>query len=184
MSASGAAGFAEGDLQLRPLTVEDESAALLAHIELAAENFPFLLGQANAPEPWPSYVARLAALSRGENVSVELVPSTFLVADVGGVIVGRTSLRHELNDYLAMWGGHIGYAVRPRYRRLGYATAILRASLRLAARHAISPALVICDDTNHASIAVIERCGGALERVVSGPGGGPSQRRYWVPTEK
>jgi hypothetical protein len=60
---------------------------------------------------------------------------------------------------------------------VGLATTILRATLRLAARRAISPALVVCDDMNLASIAVIERCGGALESVVSGSGCGPSQRR-------
>jgi predicted acetyltransferase len=172
------------DLRLRPLTVEDEPIALLAHTELAAEKFSFLLGQAETPEPWSRYIARLAALSRGENVPAGLVPATFLVADVGGVIVGRTSLRHELNEYLATWGGHIGYAVRPAYRRRGYGTAILRATLKLAERHAISPALIVCDETNLASAAVIERCGGELESVIPGHDGGPAQRRYWVPTEK
>jgi predicted acetyltransferase len=60
------------------------------------------------------------------------VPATFLVADVDGAIVGRVSIRHELNDHLTHFGGHIGYGVRPAHRRRGYATEILRQSLVIA----------------------------------------------------
>ena len=95
--------------------------------------------------------------------------------------MGRTSLRHELDDYLNTWGGHIGYVVRPAFRRSGYDVAILRATLTLAAEHNIAELLVTCDDTNIGSIKVIETCGGVLENLVSGPGGGPPKRRYWVP---
>ena len=67
------------------------------------------------------------------------VPSTFLVADVGGVIVGRTSIRHELNEFLAREGGHIGYGVLAEHRRRGYATEILRHSLVVARGNVGSP---------------------------------------------
>ena len=50
-----------------------------------------------------------------------LVPATFLVADVDGVLVGRTSIRHELDEFLAREGGHIGYA-RGRPSTAGAAT--------------------------------------------------------------
>jgi predicted acetyltransferase len=60
-------------------------------------------------------------MSNLEFVAPNQVSSTFLLAEVDGDIVGRVSIRHELNAYLPSVGGHIGYAVRPAYRRRGYA---------------------------------------------------------------
>nr|AAN75602.1 putative acetyltransferase [Saccharopolyspora erythraea NRRL 2338] len=102
-----------------------------------------------------------------------------LVADVGGEIVGRTSIRHVINDFLASVGGHIGYAVLPQHRRRGYATEILRQSLVVARAHGVKRVLVTCDD-NIASIAVIEACGGQLDSLVPAEPGAPSRRRYWI----
>src|SRR5690348_9886781 len=93
-------------LTLRPLTLDDEAQARRAHAELAEEDFTFLLGVDDLP--WPDYVARLERNRFGEDLPEGFVPATFLVADVGGVIVGRTSIRHRLNDHLAHVGGHIG----------------------------------------------------------------------------
>ncbi|GAA4845526.1 hypothetical protein GCM10023221_24830 [Luteimicrobium xylanilyticum] len=96
-------------------------------------------------------------------------------------MVGRVSVRHELTRSLARVGGHIGYSVRPAYRRRGYATALLRAGLGRACGLGIERALVTCASDNVGSLAVIERCGGVLEGVVDVPGHSPT-RRYWVPT--
>ncbi len=41
------------------------------------------------------------------------VESTWLLGEVDGAVVGRSSIRFELNDFLLAEGGHIGYAVRP-----------------------------------------------------------------------
>ncbi len=108
--------------------------------------------------------------------------STWLVAEVDGEIVGRTSIRHELNAYLAFHGGHIGYGVRPAFRRRGHATEILRQSLVIARSYGVDRALVTCDDDNIGSAAVIEACGGVLERVVPAveSDDGVAFRRYWI----
>ena len=41
------------------------------------------------------------------------------------------SIRHELNDYLEMRAGHIGYGIRPEFRGRGYATEILLRALKI-----------------------------------------------------
>jgi predicted acetyltransferase len=109
------------------------------------------------------------------------VPWTDLYGVVDDVVIGRVSVRHRLTESLAQVGGHIGYGVRPQYRRRGYATTLLRAGLAIARDLGIASALVTCNDDNVASAAVIERCGGVLENVVQIPDTGP-KRRYWVPT--
>jgi predicted acetyltransferase len=166
------------DLRLRPFTIGDESAARVAHEELAKENFPFLLGW-DADQPWAAYVTALANRPRRLGLPPGWVPETFLAAEVDGELVGRVSIRHELNEGLEKFGGHIGYAVRPNARRRGYATEILRQALIRAHAIGIHPVLVICDEDNLASATIIERSGGVLEDVRLDPDGSP-KRRYWI----
>ncbi len=168
-------------LHLRPLGAEDEDAFVAAHRSMAADGFTFGLDY----EPgmsWPAYVNSLEQHRHGLDLLDGRVPATFLVADVGGVIVGRTSIRHELNEFLAREGGHIGYGVLAEHRRRGYATEILRQSLVVARGAGIERVLVTCDDDNAGSIAVIERCGGVRDAqtpTVEVPGARP-KRRYWI----
>ncbi|GAA4623025.1 GNAT family N-acetyltransferase [Cellulomonas oligotrophica] len=166
-------------LVLRPLTLGDEDQVRAAERELAADGFEFLAGHGG--RPFAEQVAALDAEARGTDLPEGWVPATFLVGVVDGVIVGRVSVRHRLNAWLAQYGGHIGYAVRPAYRRQGHATALLRAGLVHCAALGIDQALVTCADTNVASARTIEGCGGALQDVVDGDDGRPT-RRYLIPT--
>lgn len=151
-----------------------------AHAELASEGFTFALFLDEEPS-FAAWLDRLDRQTRGEVDHPRHVTSDFLLAEVDGAVVGRVSIRHELNDWLTRRGGHIGYCVRPAFRLHGFATAILRQSLRRCATLGIPQALVTTADHNAASIAVVERCGGALENVVLDDEGVPT-RRYWVST--
>jgi predicted acetyltransferase len=167
------------ELRLRPPRAEDEAPVRAAQELLAADDFEFALGL--SPEAaWPDYLRTLASLHAGIDVPADRVPASFLLADVGGVLVGRTSIRHELNDWLLAHGGHIGYGVLPDHRRRGYAREILRQSLIIARAHGVDRALLTCDDDNVGSIATIEGAGGRLDEAWPRVDGPPARRRYWI----
>jgi predicted acetyltransferase len=166
-------------LRLRLLREDDETAVLAAQRELADDSFVFALFY----EPgmrWRDYLDLLERQRAGApDLPPPMLAATFLVAEVDGELVGRSSIRHELNDFLRHEGGHIGFAVRPAHRRRGYATEILRQSLLVARSAGIDRVLVTCEADNAGSAAVIERCGGELENVVVNSAGRP-MRRYWI----
>ena len=166
------------ELRLRPLGPADEAAFQAAQRVMAAEHFPFAF-EYNEAMRWPDFLEQLEAKRLGTRVSDGWVPSTFLVADVGGRIIGRTSIRHHLNDFLAHEGGHIGYCVLPSERRRGYATEILRQSLTVAGELGIARSLLCCDDENNVSATTIERCGGVFDSKVHSTEG-TLVRRYWI----
>lgn len=152
-------------VRLRPLQHCDEHMVRAAHETMARDDdFPFALGLTPAMA-WPQYLATLDDYRQGINLPPGIVPATFLVAVAGDEIVGRTSIRHTLNDFLRRRGGHIGYAVLPQHRQRGYGTEILRQSLPIARQLGIDDVFITCDDTNTASARIIETCGGTLESI-------------------
>jgi predicted acetyltransferase len=128
---------------------------------------------------WSDYLRALDDRRTGANVPAGSVRATWLVATVDDVIVGRASIRHDLNEFLAREAGHIGYCVLPEHRRRGYATEILRQSLVIIRDIGVDRVLITCDDDNVGSATVIERGGGVFESLVDGSDG-VLKRRYWI----
>ena len=87
----------------------------------------------------------------------------FYVREEDDKIVGMINIRLALNDFLRTEGGHIGYCVRPAERRRGYATEMLRDTIKHCRVIGMSGFLITCDKENHASAGVIKSCGGVLE---------------------
>jgi predicted acetyltransferase len=105
------------------------------------------------------------------NASPETVPegwvvsSTFFaVRENDGRIVGMIDIRHELNDFMRNYGGHIGYGVRPSERKKGYATQMLQLALEYCRQLGLDKVMVSCNKDNTASRQTIVKCGGVLDR--------------------
>lgn len=167
-------------LRLRPLRPDDEVAFRAAHETMLKEGFNFALFEFSGQMSWDRYLTIQRDHQTGKNLPSRFVPSTFLVAEVSGRLVGRVSIRHRLNSFLAHAGGHIGYGVLPDYRRRGYATEILRQSLIIARSLGIGRVLVTCDEDNIGSSRAIEACGGILDSLVTVEANAPKMRRYWI----
>lgn len=94
-------------------------------------------------------------------------------------VLGSVQLRHELNEFLAAVGGHIGYGIRPSARGRGLARFAMSGILDIARRRGFQRVMVSCDVENVASRRTIEGAGGVFQDIVPGLGGRP-YRRYWI----
>ena len=167
-----------GQLRLRLLRPTDEQLFVAAHKAVTSDQFVFGLGY-QPGMAWADYLDSLERERRAIDLAPGRVAATFLVAEVDGEIVGRVSVRHELNEFLAREGGHIGYGVVPDRRGRGYATEMLRQALVIARAHGVDRSLLVVDDDNVPSIRVIESCGGELGDIVTSDAG-HQMRRYWI----
>ena len=102
---------------------------------------------------------------------------TFFALD-NDKIVGIINARHELNDYLLNFGGHIGYSVRKSERRKGYAKKMLNYTSKFLFSLGLEKILITCDKNNIASKRTIESCGGILENEVIEES--RTTLRYWI----
>ncbi|QQS03522.1 MAG: GNAT family N-acetyltransferase [Fibrobacterota bacterium] len=173
--------FVQGSLVLRPLQDSDKAAFDRAIDEIESEgsymDFAF---HYDAAKPFPEYVRRLDAWTRGEDLPGPFVPNTFLVGILGDRVVGRLSLRHVLNDYLRDFGGHVGYAVVPSERNKGYATQMLRSVFPIASALGISRMLITCDEGNAGSERVVIKSGGVWEDTRMEGSTGIAKKRFWI----
>lgn len=118
------------------------------------------------PVEWLEYNGRM---ENPELVPESKVPATqFVLTDADtGRIYGMLQVRHELNDYLQRFAGHIGYSVRPTERRKGYAKKMLAQALDYCrVTLGLKKVLVSCLVENEASRRTILSCGGVFEETV------------------
>ena len=94
-------------------------------------------------------------------------------------MVGMIDLRHHIDHpVLGLWGGHIGYSVRPSERRKGYAKEMLRLDLKKCRERGLKRVMITCNSENAASEKTILANGGVFEKEVKADG--ERIKRYWI----
>lgn len=132
------------------------------------------------PNDFEALIEWLYEHERGEFLPEGWVPSScFWLVNEKRRILGMSSLRYHLNDFLLYEGGHIGYGIRPSERNNGYAAEILRLTVEQAAQLGITNVLVVCDAVNTASEKTILRNGGVADTDYIEPNGNVV-KRYWI----
>ena len=111
------------------------------------------------------------------------VPAThFLVFRISdNKLVGMVQVRHELNEYLLNFGGHIGDCVRPCEQGKGYATEQIGLALDFCRKIGLKRVLITCRKDNIASAKTIIKNGGVLENEIPNPSENEVlMQRYWI----
>jgi len=118
--------------------------------------------------------------SKGEELLPNRVAATtyILIRSSDSKVLGIYNIRHELNDFLLNFAGHIGYSIRPNERKKGYGTIGLKLALDESKKLGIKKVLLTCNVKNIGSNKVIENCGGILENIVMKDN--EELKRYWI----
>ena len=113
--------------------------------------------------PYADWLIRLNDNLNGLNLPAGIVPSTAFFLMQGARILGHISIRHNIDSpFLAMYGGHIGYGVRPSDRRKGFATKMLSLALAKCKELSLDEVLITCKKDNIGSAKAITNNGGIL----------------------
>jgi predicted acetyltransferase len=168
------------EIELVPPTESCRESFLSGLREFRREGLPWWVGGdiEMAEQDFAAFVAR--KLADANRRSEAFVGKTHLWAVAEERFVGRISIHHELNDALRVEGGHIGYDTVPSFRGRGVATEMLRQALPVARALGLASVLLTCDETNAASIRVIERNGGSLRETKALDANRPRKRYYWI----
>lgn len=94
-------------------------------------------------------------------------------------IVGNINIRWNLTDEMKLFGGNIGYSIRPTERRKGYNKINLYLGLMEAQKLGLDRVMLDCDASNIASDKTMQALGGVLERTEVDPSDGILTNVYW-----
>ena len=128
------------------------------------------------------YIEKCALEEDPKTCPAPLVPATqfMLVRKADDRVLGFLQVRHEFNEYLSTFGGHIGYSVRPSERRRGYAKEMLRLALPCCREIGLDQVLITCMDGNIGSEKTILANGGVYESTVYEPNDRVDLKRFWI----
>jgi predicted acetyltransferase/NTP pyrophosphatase (non-canonical NTP hydrolase) len=162
------------------LQLQSEFMAMIEQYRQRGETISY---HQQAQSDFLAYLEQGQNMAKGVNLPDGFVPMTsYWLTLQGKMIIGESRLRHTLNPDLEIEGGHIGYAIRPTLRRLGYGTQILALTLEKAREMGLQRVLVTCDTDNIGSARIIEKNGGILESYATSPESGKQISRYWIET--
>ena len=137
------------------------------------------MASARAEVSFDDFLKRMRERETDEIREKGLVPATlYFLVDEKNKICGALDIRHELNEFLFNFGGHIGYSVTPSERGKGYGKLQLKMALEIASYLGIEKCLITADKTNTLSNKTIISEGGVLENTVMW--NNEPLNRYWI----
>lgn len=162
---------------------KEEVLAMLEEIRVVDAGLRWQYSGMSSLEKYDNYedwLKKVMQESTGQNLAPDRVPaSTYIMINKdNNKVVGIVNIRHQLNEYLLNYAGHIGYSIRPSERQKGLGTLQLKLALEISKSLGIQKVLITCDTENEGSAKVIENCQGQLENIV--PNGEFSTKRYWL----
>lgn len=138
------------------------------------------LRRCESAEEW---LAKVKKMSTPETCPRDRAPDTQYIAvrKSDDKLVGMIQLRYDINHpILSLYGGHIGYSVRPSERRKGYAKEMLRQCLEEAKKAGLVRVMVSCDKSNLGSEKTILANGGVFQCEVNVEGEDEPIKRFWI----
>ena len=124
------------------------------------------------------HVKRKLDFEHNQNLPEGYVNETTFWIIEEGEYAGRISVRHELTPKLETYGGHIGYIIRPKFRKRGLATKALSEILKYTKHDLrITKVLLTTDQDNIASQKVILANGGVRDTSLDGQ---IEKIRFWI----
>jgi predicted acetyltransferase len=132
----------------------------------------------NLENNFEELINKLSNHEKGIDLANGRVPTSTLWLIDNQEYIGRISIRHKLVENTIREIGHIGYAIRPSKRKMGYGNEMLKLGLEKAKDIGIKKALLLCYDDNAGSISVIEKNGGILSDKIEI--NGKLEREYWI----
>ena len=174
----------EGErLILRLPTAEDEKEILKIVDEFKANGEDDISGAGDVEnfKDYQDWLKNLLLHTKKETLPKGRVLATQFISvrKSDNKIVGFVNLRHELNDYLLKFGGHIGDSIIPSERGQGYATEQIKICLDYCKMLGIKNVLITCKDWNVASRRTIIKNGGVFDNTEIDKDGNILER-YWV----
>ena len=137
----------------------------------------------SSEEQFKEMLNRVEEIERGENLGPFSSSTTYwLYDDEKDNLIGASNLRHYLTEEGIKLFGHIGYGIRPKERRKGYGTILLKMTLQEAKNRNIDRVLLGAYEDNVASWKLMEKCGGKHENTVIDEETGKPVKRYWIET--
>jgi len=126
------------------------------------------------------YIREMPSYARGENLPGWWVPQTMLWLIIDNQFVGQIKRRHELNDYLTTYGGHVWYLIAPTRRHQWWWTRMLTLALQKRKREGVKQLLITCNEKNVWSRKIIEANGGVYMSKIWSDEEQDMKWRYWV----
>ena len=154
------------ELKLVAPSLDDKESALsmLEEIKKIDAGLPWQYsGLANLEESssYEEWIQEKENEKSGINLREGFVPATtlFLKRLSDNKICGSISIRHELNEFLLNFGGHIGYSVTPSERGKGYGKLQLKKAIEEAKKLNITSCLITADVENIANEILLMKNG-------------------------